>query len=151
MLKASMFAVLPLFVSGAALAADLSAMEPERVVEVRQEAFKALKSSAGELRLYVLGKKDWQQQEVDSLTGQMQRASEEAFAAFLPGTLVYPTEATAAVEQEPERFKQAQANFQKQLSHLQQVVSSGDQQAAEQALGQLNRSCKSCHNGFKQP
>ncbi len=69
---------------------------------------------------------------------------------FGPDTRDGDTHALPKIWEQPDAFKQKLADFRKAANDLDALVKSGDMTNFGAALGALGKSCKSCHDDFKE-
>ena len=89
----------------------------------------------------------------DDMAGHAHAMAELAKIAghiFPEGSDFGETEAKAEIWSRPDDFKQAVMNFQTAAANLAQVAKGGDMKAVGGAIGGLGKTCKGCHDNFRQ-
>lgn len=70
--------------------------------------------------------------------------------AFGPGTEKgAPTKADMKVWSDQAKFKESSEKMQQSVTKLSQTVKGGDEKAIKAAIGDLGKTCKSCHDDFR--
>lgn len=69
---------------------------------------------------------------------------------FPDGSEFGDTTALPVIWEKPDEFKQAVQDFETAAAHLAQVAGSGDMAAFGPAFGQLGKTCKGCHENFRE-
>ena len=82
---------------------------------------------------------------------RLEEAADLIPSAFERAVSTGMTDAKAEIWQEPEKFKQAIADFATAADRLEDVAEAGDPAAVQAAFRQLGKSCGGCHKPFRRP
>lgn len=127
--------------AGAVHSADADA------AKYRQSIMKALSGHNGAIRLIVAGKAG----DPEKLAGHIDALAtlaEEDGALFPAGSDLEDDEALPVIWEDPERFAEALARLESAVRAL-QGAAGGAMEQIEAAYGELDKSCKGCHEEFR--
>lgn len=74
----------------------------------------------------------------------------DGFAESTKDEKTVKTAALPAIWKDADKFKQAQANLQDEVSKLVHVSKSGDEAAVKAQIGAVGKSCGACHGDFRE-
>ena len=122
---------------------------PGKPVKTRQEAFKAV------LRAYEPMTKMVKEGDIDpdkfaALAATFMTKRDGPWSHFGPDTNYPPTKAKPAVWAKAAEFDQAKAEFLAATDAMSVVAQAKDQGKIEAAYGRVFKSCKSCHDSFRE-
>ena len=70
--------------------------------------------------------------------------------SFAPGTdNGAPTKAAMKIWKEPQKFQESADNSVQAVGQLSKTVQTGDEKAIKAALGEVGKTCKSCHDDYR--
>lgn len=124
-------------------------VKPFEAIEYRQGIFKAFKWNFGPMGEMVKGKTEFNAEEFNKRADRMVELGSMPWEAFIPGTYASSTSALPKIETEQEAYSEKIENFQKAIVNLAAAAKSGEMKNIGPAFGQAGKSCKSCHDQFK--
>ncbi len=137
----------------AALAASSMAavadIKPFEAVEYRKGIFKAVKWQFGPMGDMVKGKVDYDAAEFSRRAANLAALSKMPLEGFRPGTYASATSALPSIEDDWQTFADTMSQFQDNTAALEQAAASGDMGEIKPAFIKVARTCKSCHDKFK--
>ena len=141
-------AAITLFATSA-MAHKLSLDSAAEAIAYRQATFSLLAANFGDLAARVQGKKPFDAAIVASRVNNVSALAQMPWEAFaVAGSDQGNSEALPAVWQKAEQFDAARAQFLKAVAQLQ--AAGGDQKALAAAVGAVGKSCKACHDAFRE-
>lgn len=132
-------------ISGAALAAP----KPFEAVEYRKGIFKAVKWNFGPMGDMLKGKTEFNAEEFARRANNLAALSQMPLEGFIPGTYERSTSALPSIESDWETFAQGMEKFQTNTAALAEAAKSGDKAQIGPAFMQVAKTCKGCHDNFK--
>lgn len=151
----------PLVAAGVALALAAasaavlaqSAPKPEQLIKWRQSAFQVVAWNAGRIKASVEGA-SYNKDEVQKSANAIAAIANAGLGGlFAPGTETgkgwRDTTVKAELFQDPKKAGEHAAAFGKEANELARLASAGDPAAVKEQFGRLNRTCKSCHDDFR--
>ena len=132
-------------ISGAALAAP----KPFEAVEYRKGIFKAVKWNFGPMGDMMKGKVEFNAEEFARRANNLAALSHMPLEGFIPGTYERSTAALPAIESDWQTFAAGMENFQSKTAELAEAAKSGDKGQIAPAFMQVAKTCKGCHDKFK--
>ena len=147
-MKGAMKIVLALTVAGSSLVANA---DIEDAIEYRQSIFTAVKWQFGPMGDMVKGKKDFDATEFKQRASHLAALSHMPWEAFVDGSYQNDedTSALPAIGTDWSTFTKAMEAFQSSAQGLKKAAESGDMATIKPAFIQVARSCKGCHDQFK--
>ena len=122
---------------------------PQQLVSKRQAIFKQLTKALEPLGLVARERKDYNKGEFQSGALTLQELSGQPWVFFAADGNYPPTRAKPAVWQSPAEFKEAQNSYLATVEQLVKVSGSADMAAIRSAVNAVEKSCKSCHDQFR--
>jgi cytochrome c556 len=122
---------------------------PQKLLSQRQAIFKKMTKTLEPLGLVARGRKDYVRGEFAEGAQTLKDLSSQPWVFFSADGNYPPTRAKPEVWSQPEKFKQAQTDFQATVDKLVVVSGSADLPAVSQAVDAVQKSCKSCHDQFR--
>lgn len=122
---------------------------PEQWLTKRTTIFKKMTKTLEPLGLVARGHKDHVKSEFVEGAAALKALSTQPWANFPVDGNYPPTRAKPEVWSKPAEFKQAQDNYLATVDKLVEVSGSGDMTAIGTAVNAVEKSCKSCHEQFR--
>ena len=123
--------------------------KPFVAVEYRKGIFKAIKWNFGPMGAMVKGKIDYDAESFRRRAENLAALSKMPLEGFRPGTYDRATSALPAIEQDWETFTKGMAALEENTAALAEVAKGGDMKAIKPAFVKVARTCKGCHDQFK--
>ena len=146
-----------LFAASIALATTSSAFaqqapKPETLIKWRQSAFQVVAWNSGRIKANLEG--DYNRDQVLRSANVIAAIAGSGLGSlFPPGTETgkgwHDTSAKAELFANPAKVAQRSADFAKEANELLRVASSSDAAAVKTQFGNLQKTCKSCHDDFR--
>lgn len=122
---------------------------PDQPVTKRRAIFKQFTRTLEPIGLVARGRKDYNPREVNVSALELQKLAQQPWALFTADSNYPPTRAKAEVWQKAADFKQAQEQYLATVTQLVKAAESGDLERIKPAVNEVEKSCKSCHNQFR--
>lgn len=122
---------------------------PDQLVTKRRAIFKQFTRTLEPMGLVARDRKDYNPRELNISALELEKLSKQPWAYFTPDSNYPPTHAKTEVWQKPAEFKQAQDKYLASVSHLVKAAQGGDLDLIRPAVNDVQKSCKSCHNQFR--
>ncbi|MBK9441234.1 MAG: cytochrome c [Comamonadaceae bacterium] len=132
-----------------ACSGDAKDTHPQQLVSKRQAIFKKLTKTLEPMGLVARDRKDYSKGEFQAEALALQELSSQPWPLFAPDGNYPPTRAKPSVWQLPTEFKKAQDSYLATVEQLVKVSSTADMAAIRQAVNEVEKSCKSCHEQFR--
>jgi len=149
-LSIASLAVTILAASAAALAQQ--APKPEQLVKWRQSAYQTVAWNSSRIKASVEGSYN-KDDVVKAATTIAAIANSGLGALFIPGTEQakgwHETAVKPELFQDGKRVGEYAGNFSKEANELARLAALGDPAAVKEQFGKLNRTCKACHDDFR--
>lgn len=128
------------------------APKPENQIRWRQSAFQVIALNTARIKASVDGSYN-KDEVVRSASAIAALANTNLLTLFTPGTEAgkgwHDTTAKAELFKDTQRVAELNATFTKEANELLRVAQAGDAAAVKEQHGKLARSCKSCHDDFR--
>lgn len=124
-------------------------VKPFEAIEYRQGIFKAVKWNFGPMAEMVRGKQAFNADEFARRADNVAALSKMPLEAFVAGTYASKTSALPIIEKDYKTFADMMANFEKTSAALAVAAKSGDLAQIRPAFGEVGKTCKSCHDKFR--
>jgi len=128
------------------------APKPENQIRWRQSAFQVIALNTARIKASVDGTYN-KDEVVRSASAIAALANTNLLTLFTPGTEAgkgwHDTTAKAELFKDTQRVAELNAAFTKEANELLRVAQAGDAAAVKEQHGKLARSCKSCHDDFR--
>ena len=143
---------------GAAVLASLAAgsvaaqVPADRAVKYRQSALTVMSTSFGRIGAHIKGDIKLDGAALASNAQVVELMSHYAFDGFIQGTPQPSTTGKGAkpdIWKEWDKFKKAQGDLQAATAKLSAAAKSGDDAAIKTAFGEAGKSCKACHDAYR--
>ena len=139
--------------SSAALAASLPAaaqfQKPEDAVKYRQSAMTLMSAHVGRIAAMAGGKVPFDAAAAKANADVVATLSRLPFSAFVPGSDVGQTRAKPEIWVEQDKFRAAAGALQDAVGKLQVATQAGNLDQIKAAVGEVGKSCKSCHDQYR--
>ncbi|WP_114970505.1 c-type cytochrome [Rhodoferax ferrireducens] len=122
---------------------------PDQLVSKRRAIFKQFTRTLEPMGLVARDRKDYNPRELNISALELEKLSKQPWTYFTPDSNYPPTHAKADVWQKPAEFKEAQDKYLTTVSHLVKAAQGGDLDLIRPAVNDVQKSCKSCHNQFR--
>jgi cytochrome c556 len=134
-----------------ALPAAAQFAKPEDAIEYRQAALSVMGTHFGRLGAMVQGKVPFDAKAAQANANIVLVMSVLPFTAFGPGTdLGHDTKAKPDVWKDPAKFQAAAKAMQDQVVKLDAAAKTGNLDLIKAAFGDTAKSCKNCHDDFRE-
>ena len=122
---------------------------PDQLVSKRRAIFKQFTRTLEPMGLVARDRKDYNPREFNISALELEKLSKQPWAYFTADGNYPPTHAKAEVWQKPVEFKAAQDQYKVTVSQLVKAAESGDLERIRPAVNEVQKSCKTCHNQFR--
>ncbi|MCD8520942.1 MAG: cytochrome c [Saccharospirillaceae bacterium] len=127
----------------------LAEVKPSDAVEYRQGIYKAVKWNFGPMGDMVKGKQEFNAAEFSRRAANLAALSKMPLEGFIAGSYSGSTDALPAIEKDWETFAGIMSDFETSAATLAETAASGDMNAIRPAFMSVAKTCKSCHDKFK--
>lgn len=134
---------------GASFAADAQFTKADDAVEYRQAALTVMATHFSRIGAVVKGEKPYDKTAVANDAAIVEMMSKLPWAAFPPDSIVGDSKAKPEIWKEGDKFKTDADNVQAAATKLSVAAKSGDLNAIKAAFGETAKTCKTCHQDFK--
>jgi len=130
----------------------LAQVKPEILVKQRQAVMTLQGKYFGPLAGMAQGKVPYNADTVALNAAYLDALSRMPWDGFVPASkdATVKTAALPAVWSEPDKFKQAQDDFQNAVQGLVKVSRGGDEATQKAAIGAVGKTCGGCHQNFRE-
>lgn len=149
MKKLALFAIAAVLASSS-LPALAQFQKPEDAVKYRKAAFTVLGAHFGRIGAMANGKAPFDAKLAAENAAVVESMSKLPFAAFGPGTDAGETRARPEIWSEAAKFKKAADTMQAAAVDLHAAAKTGNLDAVKTAFGAAGKSCKACHDAFRE-
>ena len=132
-----------------ACSGDAQDTHPDQLVTKRKALFKQFTKTLEPMGMVARGRKDYNPREFNINALELQKLSTQPWALFTADSNYPPTLAKPAVWEKPADFKLAQDKFQVSITSLVQASQGSDLDNIKSAVDGVQKSCKSCHDQFR--
>lgn len=148
---ASAAATLLLAAAGLSIATPAAAQfqKPEDAVKYRKAAMTVMASHFGRIAAMANGKAPFDPAGAQANAELVAVLSKLPFAGFIEGTASGETKAKPEIWSEPEKFKAGASKMQEEAAKLSVAARSGNLDQIKAAVGDVGKSCKSCHDNYR--
>ncbi|MBR9830247.1 MAG: cytochrome c, partial [Oceanospirillales bacterium] len=112
-------------------------------------AFSAMAWHFGTMGAMVKGKMDYDAEDFSRRAEIVAQLSKLPMEGFIPGSYTGETDALPAIEQEWDKFEGGMNTLIENTAVLAEVAKSGDMDQIKPAFGEVGKTCKGCHDNFK--
>ena len=124
--------------------------KPEEEIRYRQSVMNVIGRAFGPMVNMAQNKIPYNKDVVAKNTQVIDTLVTLPWNAFGPGTEKgAPTKADMKIWSEQANFKEGADKMQQEVSKLSQAVKGGDEKAIKGAIGDLGKTCKSCHDDYR--
>ena len=122
---------------------------PNQVLTKRRAVFKQYTRMLEPIGLVANGRKEFKRDEFLANVQDLEKLADKPWAYFPEDGNYPPTRALPEVWSQPEKFRQAQQNFEATVHQLALTAQNGSQAEISTAVDAVTQSCKSCHHDFR--
>jgi cytochrome c556 len=122
---------------------------PQQLLTKRVAVFKKMTQTLEPLGLVARGRKDYVKPEFVEGAQALKELASQPWGFFTADGNYPPTHAKPEVWSQPAEFKQAQEKFLANVDKLVSVADSADLPTISTAVNEVEKSCKSCHQQFR--
>lgn len=122
---------------------------PQQLLTKRVAVFKKMTQTLEPLGLVARGRKDYVKPEFVEGAQALKDLASQPWAFFTADGNYPPTRAKPEVWSQPTEFKQAQDKYLASVDKLVAVAGSADLPTISAAVNEVEKSCKSCHQQFR--
>jgi cytochrome c556 len=142
---------------GAVLAASFPAQaedkasDAEKAVEYRKGVFTAMGYNIKPMAAMMKGKIAWDSEEFAMRAQRIADLADMPWEGFQEGTSnIAHSHALDAVWEDTDKFRKLREDLVEQSAELAEVAQGGDRKAVAPAFKKVGKTCKSCHDDFKE-
>jgi cytochrome c556 len=118
-------------------------------IHARQAAFTLIGANFHPMGAMAKGQMPFDKAEFARRAANLEALSKMPWEFFIPGSANGDTKAKSEVWSDAAGFKEKAQAFEKQMAALAEVSRGGDEAAMRAQFGKAAKSCKSCHQDFK--
>ena len=133
----------------AAVSTTAIAAKPEDAINYRQGVFSAVKWHFGTMGEVVKGKQDYDAEDFARRADIVAQLSKLPLEGFVAGSYEGDTDALPAIEENRDKFEGGMNKFIETADALAAAAKTGDMDQIRPALGEVGKTCKGCHDNFK--
>ncbi|MEJ2395876.1 MAG: cytochrome c [Candidatus Thiodiazotropha sp.] len=122
----------------------------ERAIAAREAAFTLMAANFGPMGAMAKGKTPFDQEQFAKRAANLEVLSKMPWEFFIPGSDKGDTEAKPEVWSNPDDYKAKAEKFQQEVAKLVEVSKGSDQKAMFAQVGATAKTCKSCHEKYKE-
>jgi len=126
------------------------AVEAEDAIKYRQGVFSAVKWHFGTMGEVVKGKQDYNADDFARRAEIVAQLSKLPLEGFVAGSYTGDTDALPAIEENREKFEAGMSMFAEKADALAVAAKTGDMDQIRPAFGEVGKTCKGCHDNFKE-
>jgi cytochrome c556 len=133
----------------AAVSTTAIAAKPEDAINYRQGVFSAVKWHFGTMGEVVKGKQDYDAEDFARRADIVAQLSKLPLEGFVAGSYEGDTDALPAIEENWDQFEGGMNKFIETADALAAAAKTGDMDQIRPAFGEVGKTCKGCHDNFK--
>ena len=133
-----------------ALPAAAQFAKPEDAIKYRQAVFTVMNRHFGIVAAMANGKLPFDAKAAAENAEIATMMSKLPYVAFVPGSDLGDTKAEPKIWAEMDKFKAAASKMQGEMARLDAAAKSGNLDAIKTAVGATGKSCKACHDSYRQ-
>jgi cytochrome c556 len=133
----------------AAVSTTAIAAKPEDAINYRQGVFSAVKWHFGTMGEVVKGKQDYDAEDFARRADIVAQLSKLPLEGFVAGSYEGETDALPAIEENWDKFEGGMNKFIETADALAAAAKTGDMDQIRPAFGEVGKTCKGCHDNFK--
>lgn len=122
---------------------------PDQLVTKRREVFKQFGKVLEPMGLVARDRQTYNAREFNVRAEELNKLASQPWVYFTPDSNYPPTRAKPEVWSKAADFKAAQEQYQGTTQQLLKAAQAGDLDAIRQAVDGVQKSCKSCHDSFR--
>lgn len=128
----------------------VQAADVEDAIKYRQGVFSAVKWHFGIMGDMVKGKQDYDADDFARRAEIVAQLSKMPLEGFIAGSYEGDTDALPAIEENWDKFEGGMNTFAETADALAAAAKSGDMDQIRPAFGEVGKTCKGCHDNFKE-
>jgi len=126
------------------------AVEAEDAIKYRQGVFNAVKWHFGTMGEVVKGKQDYNADDFARRAEIVAQLSKLPLEGFVAGSYTGDTAALPAIEENRDKFEAGMSMLAEKADALAVAAKTGDMDQIRPAFGEVGKTCKGCHDNFKE-
>ncbi|MGM9491627.1 c-type cytochrome [Ideonella sp. YS5] len=134
---------------GTVLPAAAQFQKPEDAVKYRKAAMTVMATHFGRIAAMANGKAPFDPAAAQANAELVAVLSKLPFAGFIEGTSSGDTKAKSEIWSEPDKFKAGASKMQEDVAKLNVAARTGNLEQIKAAVGDVGKSCKSCHDNYR--
>jgi cytochrome c556 len=119
-------------------------------VTERKEVFKQYKQTVGQMGKVVKGQSPYNKDEFAKLAAHLDMLAQQPWQYFPAGSDKGKTDARPEIWTKPTEFQKDIDSHKAETAKLKQVADDGDLNAIKAQFGAVQKTCKACHDSFRQ-
>ena len=135
---------------GLSAAAQAQFRKPEDAIEYRQAAFTLMGAHFGRIAAMAQGKVPFDAKAAQANAEVLSVVVMLPYTAFGEGTDLGNTKAKPEIWKEMPKFKEAAETMQNAVAKLNAATKTGNLDAIKVAVGDVGKSCKACHDNYRE-
>ncbi|MFD2449825.1 c-type cytochrome [Vogesella fluminis] len=139
----------PLLLAAASCTVLLNPAFAADPVAQRQEIFKQYKQTVATMAKTVKGETPYNKNEFAKLAAHLDALAQQPWQHFPAGSDKGKSEARAKIWSKPQDWKAAIAQHKTETAKLKQTAAGGDLAAIKAQFGATQKTCKTCHDSFR--
>lgn len=132
------------------MSATAGAVDADKAIEYRQGVFNAMKWHFGPMVGMIKGKIDYDAADFERRAKLIAALAQMPQEGFAEGTDAGDTDAKAEIWENKAKFDQGMKMMVEKSAALAEVAKSGDMAKIKPAFGALGKTCKGCHDNFRE-
>ncbi len=125
------------------------AVKPEDAIDYRQGVFQAIKWHFGTMGAMVKGKMDYDADDFTRRAEIVSQLSHLPWEGFVEGSYSGDTDALPAIADNWDKFEGGSNMLMEKTAALVTAAKTGDMDQIRPAFGEVGKTCKGCHDNFK--
>ncbi len=122
---------------------------PDQLVTTRLAIFKKFTKTLEPMGLVARDRNDYVKAEFVANAQALQELSKQPWVYFSAEGNYQPSRAKPEIWSQPDAFKKAQTGYLSAVDQLVAVAGSGDMPSIKNAVDEVQKSCKACHDQFR--
>lgn len=136
--------------AGLCSAAQAQFQKPEDAIKYRQSAFTLMGTHFGRIAAMATGKAPYDAKAVEANAAILATVVNLPYTAFGEGTDLGNTKAKPEIWKEMPKFKEKAEAMQTEVAKLNAAAKAGNVDQVKAAVGDVGKSCKACHDSYRE-
>ncbi len=132
-----------------ALPAAAQFQKPEDAIKYRKAAMTVMATHFGRVAAMANGRVPFDAAAAQANADIVLTLSKLPFAGFVEGTATGDTKAKPEIWSEPDKFKAGATKMQDEVAKLNVAAKTGNLDQIKAAVGEVGKTCKSCHDNYR--